>query len=735
MPNSFYLGLCIKNVSPAGIVLPHYESQQLFEEAMKKGYVTSRITKMILYGAAGAGKTSFRNLLVGEPPPSIRVSTPLAVRPTALYRYEVSDGEWQNLSFEERKDYLSRAIMAQAPKLQPLFEAGTESSSTVPSLHKDPIASSTADTEVDSSATTSSEEVDSSATTSSEDSLLKSITTDEELVALIESISGSKPLASYSMFQIIDSGGQPQFHEIFPIFLRQLSCYVFVFRLSDDLTSRNTVELYDESGKVVGVPYTSAHSNEQLLQHCLQALQSHKSSKVEGERARILILGTHKDEESKCATETRQEKDEKVQKLLLPTFKHEAVYSGVNRQLIFAVNAKSPTGEDQKVVDEIRQLVMKDISTKSADIPLRWYALELLLEEMTHTLGRGVLSWKECLAAASSKLLFDEKSLKAALVFLDGLSVVFHYKDILPDSVFANPQVLLDKASELVKAKYEVSTATCVVHVTAEEWQKFNDNALVSLAFLSQEKFKKHYVSGIFSPADLIVLFRKLFIFADFNEEEFFMPALLDVLEENEIDSHRVSLSSFLPPLVVEFPHCVPLLGVFCALTSFLSSEKNTPWCLETSDTLKPACLFRNCIQFSIPQYHCSVVLIESMNRFECHVTMPKAVFKRKSKTVCSSIRRALEKGLQEAYTALGYSSLQYSTTLLCPCGEGKAHSATVEIEDGLWICGNKSSEELTPSQMIWFEGSNDLGATGTVCTAVCCFKFYNCALCILLRC
>ena len=698
-----------------------FESHHLFEEAMKHGYVTSRITKMILYGPAGSGKTCFRNLLVGDPPPPVRVSTPLAVRPTALYRYEVGDGELRNLSLQERKDYLSRAIRAQVPKLQPPVDissppliddtganikAANEASDTAP-LQEEHVASTA--TEASSSATVTTGE-----SKEQEVSMLESITTDEELVALIEQSTGSTAIASYRMFQITDSGGQPQFHEMLPIFLRGVSYYVFVFKLSDELGSHPTVELYDEEGKLVGIPYTSALSNEQLLQHCIQALQSHKSSTADSEHARILILGTHKDEESKCSTETRIEKNEKIKKLLLPTFQNEALYSGVNRQPIFAVNAKSPADEDQKVAEQIRLLVMKDSSTKPAEIPLRWYALELLLEEMAYTLGRGVLSWKECLAAASSKLHFDEESLSAALVFLDGLSVVFHYKNILPKVVFANPQVVLDKASELVKAKYDLQKRSAeMCTLVTDEWQIFHDSALVSLDFLSQEEFQKHYVPGLFSPADLIKLFRKLFIFADFNDVEFFVPALLDVLEEDKMDSHRVSLSSLLPPLVVEFPHKAPLLGVFCALTCFLLSEQNcfpAPWCLSTSDELKPTCLFRNCIQFNIPKYHSSVVLIESTKRFECHVSLPKAFFDRYSKTLCSFISRALVKGLQEANTALGYSSSQYSTTLLCPCGEGRAHSAIVE--DGLWICSasKEKSGELKQSQKIWLECSTDQG-------------------------
>ena len=686
---------------------------------------------MILYGPAGSGKTCFRNLLVGVPPPPVRVSTPLAVRPTALYCYEVGDGELRNLSLKERKDYLSRAIRAQAPKLQPPVDisspplidtganikAANEASNTAP-LQEERVASTA--TETSSSANVASGE-----SKEQEVTMLESITTDEELVALIEQSSCSKPIASYDMFQITDSGGQPQFHEMLPIFLRGVSYYVFVFKLSDELGSHPTVELYDEEGKLVGIPYTSAHSNEQLLQHCIQALQSHKSSKVDGENARILILGTHKDEESKCTTETREEKNEKIKKLLLPAFQNEALYSGVDRQPIFAVNAKYPADEDQKVAEQIRLLVMKDSSTKPAEIPLRWYALELLLEEMVaRNLGRGVLSWKECLAAASSKLHFDEESLRAALVFLDGLSVVFQYKNILPKVVFANPQVVLDKASELVKAKYDLQRRSAeMCTLMTDEWQRFHDSALVSLDFLSQEEFQKHYVPGLFSPSDLIKLFRKLFIFADFNDVEFFVPALLDVLEEDKMDSHRVSLSSLLPPLVVGFPHKAPLLGVFCALTCFLLSERNcfpAPWCLSTSDVLKPTCLFRNCIKFTIPDHPGSVVMIESLNRFEYHVSLPIV---RSSKSLCSFITRALDKGLQEANTALGYSSSQYSTTLLCPCGEGRTHSATVG--DGYWMCSASSERcgELTPNQKIWLECSTDQGMSITHCHFCSCYN------------
>ena len=45
---------------------------------MKEGFVTVEITSVLLFGIAGTGKTSTKNLLLGLPPPLVRDSTPVA---------------------------------------------------------------------------------------------------------------------------------------------------------------------------------------------------------------------------------------------------------------------------------------------------------------------------------------------------------------------------------------------------------------------------------------------------------------------------------------------------------------------------------------------------------------------------------------------------------------------------------------------------------------------------------
>ena len=139
-----------------------------------------------------------------------------------------------------------------------------------------------------------------------------------------------------------------------------------------------------------------------------------------------------------------------------------------------------------------------------------------------------------CLEIAS-KLHIDEVTLQAALMYLDELSLIFYYPEILPELVFTNPQVLLDKVTELVKVHFDLMHGTgpnqsCTV---GDYWQVFFDYALITVDFLSQKVFKKHYVPELFEPEHLIILFQKLLIFATYADKKLFVPCLLPVLDDS----------------------------------------------------------------------------------------------------------------------------------------------------------------------------------------------------------
>ena len=414
---------------------------------MKQGHVKSQINKALLYGAPGTGKSSSMDLFVGNPPRQARISTPLAARPITMIQMGVTSKEWKKLHPKERKEILARAIYAQLHVNDTNSGEDCESSANSgESSDSDEILTTPEHKEARSKEDKSTRDVHprvhlatpSSPTSASkpkkgshskEKISLPSLGTHDELTKLLDEISKSDDLEALPVFRkvkLIDSGGQPQFHEVLPVFLRRMSLYIFVFKLSEELATKPMVEYFGEDGKRVGTPYQSAQSNEQLLKHCLRTLHTHRSSPdTKGECSKIMIIGTHRDEEHLCTTETREEKNKKLEELLLPMFQEEVVYYNLaENEVIFPVNAKNPEELDKSTARDIQSVVLTKCMPDPINVPLQYFSLEIILEEVSLSLDRGVLSKEECLRAAN-KLFFDEHTLDAALQFLDEISSVF----------------------------------------------------------------------------------------------------------------------------------------------------------------------------------------------------------------------------------------------------------------------------------------------------------------------
>ena len=695
------------------------ESRRRFSEAMKDGHVDSLIDKVVLYGAAGTGKSSFMEIVVDNPPPAIRRSTPLAARPTSVFQIDSTDS-WTTLTPQQRRELLAKAIgqdkaenvssdsdSISSDKEEAVGAFNTEvlttehlSSTQDPDPRLHPIALSPTTPRVRRRSTSRPDK----------NPLLQSIAACDHLVQLVEQCSRTgEAITSYRKIIFVDSGGQPQFHEMLPVFLRRMTYYMFVFKLSEDLAAKPVVEYYNSKGEVVGTPYQSAQTNKQLFQHCLRTLHTHRTtSGSECKSSRIMIVGTHRDREGECTTETRTDKNKKLASLLLPAFKDEVIYSNLaENEFIFALNAKNPQPQDKALVKDVQHLILSDCRRNPVKVPLRYYCLELVLEEASQTLGRGVLSIDECLEAAS-QLHFDKHTLGVALEFLDEISVLFYYPKVLENVVFTDPQVLLDKATEPVEKIHSLRKATSGSEkIASGEWQEFKDHALFTLAFLDDSAFQKHYVDGLFTPVELVKLFKRLLVIAKFSATKYFMPALLEVLEEDKVCKYRVPDDSPAAALALDFPLGGPRHGTFCALTCFLVSPNNHFPCswkiVLRRKSVIPACLYRNCIQFSLPGFPGTVTLIDTFSHFEVHVTTGERV----AGELCVIIRRAIFAGLKKAHRTLGYIDCTPSRSVLCPCGEGSVHIAT--LGKGFWICKEDPNTygDLTARQLVWEESKS----------------------------
>ena len=159
--------------------------------------------------------------------------------------------------------------------------------------------------------------VQTSTTPASQDSSSK-----QELVRLVEKSEGSKRFFELHWIHFIDSGGQPQFHEILPAFIRNTTATMFVMKLSERLVEQPTIEYYDSNGQLCGKPYRYALRNDQMLQHCIRTVFSRPQ---EGKHSKVFLVGTHRDLEG-SSSQSRTEKNRKLIDMLKPSLHDQLIY-------------------------------------------------------------------------------------------------------------------------------------------------------------------------------------------------------------------------------------------------------------------------------------------------------------------------------------------------------------------------------------------------------------------------
>ena len=471
---------------------------------MQHGYVNTRIIKSVFTGPPGVGKTSLKFLLLGKPPPGLRTSTPCAERPVRVRvvsgtRIQLYIGGWKVVDEHELLEMLSGAIPIlcdestedQVELIESLLQHNIIEKATPD--HK-PAASqpdqSTPSTQHEAPLSTSTEALD-LAITSLLDQLTKAISCQGENV--------SRELIDSDWIHIIDSGGQPQFHDLLPIFIHNTCSTIFVQRLNESLNDHPIVE-YFKADELVGTPYPSLLTNIQILMCMIRTLQSQPT---EGRNSMIAIVGTHKDKEHECLSETRAEKNKTLFDLLHPAFPDDLVlYNKGLNEPIFPVNTKDPGEEERQTATVLRQAI-ESSAPDPVRIPIMWYILELLLRRLASILGRRVLGTKECVDIAH-KLNISTEAFHVALKYFDDLNICLYYPAVLPGVLFTDPQIPVDKLSELVEHRHRLRKAregngnhAMSEAVVTSKWLKFRDQGIVTLEFLQQ--FPEHYVPGLFT--------------------------------------------------------------------------------------------------------------------------------------------------------------------------------------------------------------------------------------------
>ena len=709
------------------------------------------ITKVVMVGTAGSGKTTSLETVMDEKPPAEedRESTPLLKRPVQTnVIYIDKNVKWVKKTPEQKKRYIASLLRARAQRLNKASPTTSNAASkstptpaTVTSVQSPPVQSLPVQSSPDqptldqSSATVNQSPTPSHPTKSSTtptigtltgqsssvpsevtfQSLLQSSEVDDEFISLINIPSdSSETILTERVVYIVDSGGQPEFIEAMAVFLGETSACILVIDLSQSLDNHPLIGYY-RRGKAVSKPYRSTRTNEDNLKQCMRTIATF-TSKTKGPLTKLLFLGTHLDKAHECDTETVADKNTRLKKIIPPKFEKQII-SLDTKTLIFAMNALNPDDTDKKTAEKIRCYIMEQCPVVEVEIPMRWHAFDEKVRSLAENLGRMVMSRNECWQVAES-LGLDEASFNGALDFFHRVSLMFYFRDILPQVVFIDPQVMLDKVSELIEFMFELrepddedestpdtplvatttsgaaaltpakqhAAVTMDVDLLPSGWQDFNKFGHITKQFLESSRFSSHYHTGIFTSADLIHLLEELLVFAKLSTDEgsdtWFMPSVLKQVP-------AIEMKNLCSPLVVDFPDGGPQTGIFCSLMSHVLSILNQypcPWKLRLASN-KPVCLYRDCIEFQVPNYAGSVTLIDRYEYFEVHVFTSEEELQE----LWQHVQNALFSGIAAVCDTLGYSTNKPRPAIICPNAthEDKTHPAYIKNEK--WVCTSDS--------------------------------------------
>ena len=689
-----YCSLGFKNIPALTSYSGRFRSKQIYKQEMKRGHILLDLDKLLMFGMAGSGKTCSLAALLGLAPPDIRCSTPLMKRPIEVVFMDV-DGEkhWTIRTVEQLQDKIAEVIRSRIPQQQTVAQSSggpaspdqqpphtTASQSAQPTPEKTNSSTSEAARKSTASLEEKPRTREQQEAEGKLDSLLQSSTVDEGLVSLINKAPPSLlPILRLRQFLVLDSGGQLELLEMMPIFLRGASKFVYVLKLNESLDKRAMIR-YFKDGKLVW-EYEAYMTNEASLRQCVRTMRSLNNKNPDIPPAKMMFLATHRDmvaqEKLPGVLDTLHKR---LREILLPQFREQLIFSK-GEDFIFTLNAAKPEKEDKECAESIREC-LSEVEEEGSEVkvPLRWYTLYQKLLEVANGLGKKVLPREQCQQVAES-MEINYESCGLALNFFDGLNMLFYFPDILPQVVFMEPQMLLDKVSELVEETYHMRQGNKAQPIFGDKL-RFRDYAQVTEKFLGE--FKSHYEPPLFTPKELVTLLKGLLVFAEMSEDVYFMPCLLQVVDWEVVEEHRVSGEK---ALALHFPKSGPLMGIFCSTVAYLMSPDNChpcPWRVVQNEAGAPECLHRNVIKFIIPNYTGTISLIDHFTHFELHIkTLPK-----KEHQLWELAHDAVFAALKKAGKTIGYTNNTPVSAIVCPAHPhpAKPHPATVD-KDNTWAC------------------------------------------------
>ena len=503
-------------------------------------------------------------------------------------------------------------------------------------------------------------------------------------------------------FYLTDTGGQPPFQELLAALIAGPSVFFLVFKLTDDLNQKYTVE-YVRKGSKKSIPYVSSFTvKEVLLQSlasiaCTCSYTDQESDKAIPIKPKVVLVGTHKDLASQ---EQIQAVQQELKEMLQDTdyYRQKVVEFASMDEPAVTVDNLHPEGQDMQKVRDIIQRIANNPAFQIS-VPFPSLILSLLLRRLTDP----VISYQQCQSIAFECGITTRKHLNKALNFLHSTLGVVRYFEKIPElreMVIRDPQILFDKISDLISNTFTFDTA----HPSTVK--KFQQMGIFSLQEI--ERITATSTELLTTPR-LLKLLEHLHIIAPIQDDsgvvvEYFMPCILSHATPSSTDT---PVDKTIPPLLVTFQCGYCPKGIFSALVAYLLSKREvsgTAWRLKKDGMARDQVTFhageeRNTVSVRTHVTHLDITVQPT------HTHQPRNLHK-----VCSNIRESIEEAIVTVSKTLHYScDASYAFAFTCyheACARSKPHAA-IRYTDSPSVsvcCKTESVECLQPQHALWFD-------------------------------
>ena len=674
-------------------------------KVMKEAFSTLKldlhITKCGISGPPGTGKTHIKALLLNKDRPTQRSSTALSTKAK-----EVTNVEFPINSKEILKGGLQWTVLKNNHWARLL--ANTIYDSTPP---------------VDSSNQNSSRVGRHVETTSA---LRFRGVSGMTYKLLLEMYKKNKPKRKRStinkihLIYFVDTGGQPQFQEILPNFVRS-SINFLVHKLSEKLDDCPGFE-YCLNGSKYTIPEALRVSNMYIITQSVRSVCSSIRSEDNQQSPEVAILGTFKDE-LRAQCEVNNEKYIKDRGIFIEKelCKYNYVGEGARKctlmkhtrdGCIFPVDASEEGwNSNSKVIEDLRNKV-HNCSNRVKDKPLSYFVFWQNLKDFSKKQKKPVLD--KCtiqkIIDEQDYISLDATQVEEALDLFAEVNLILHFpsSSILKNLIFVDPNFIYERVTEIIVASFHCFGSSAIDNFSSTGI--FTDLDLDTIPSLSFTKYHPTFTRQIF-----LSLLQDLFIIAELQEGHYFMPCVLKLENLESLSSEsKTAIDEFLKymyfhevsgPLVFSFGDKMSPRGLFCAMVAKLS--RNFGWKLHDGPN---AVRCRNMIEFKVYNNENNVslgtaLLCDKLTHLEVYTTCERIH--------CCIIRKAILSSLFAAGSSLKYSftAIDIHAGFYCKCpAVPKHHTKVFQKENSdMWqekcsLNTRKHAVDLHKIQDAWFK-------------------------------